>query len=154
MVDPLWSGTCWSTFKYFIILIVSTYYILCIRWIIKCFSRYWPNSCFYLNFPGDTEEWEETLCQELWPGLELFTSRQTSGKKCCRLSEAWYVRFLFVRVFERGIVFYRIPRLIITQTGCLRNARFRFSHLLQLICVQEVCSWYLSWSISRRDGLE
>jgi hypothetical protein len=28
--------SCWSTFKYFIILIVSTYYILCISWIIKC----------------------------------------------------------------------------------------------------------------------
>ena len=36
MMDPLWSETCRSTFKYFIILIVSTYYILCISWIIKC----------------------------------------------------------------------------------------------------------------------
>jgi len=36
MMDRLWSETCWSTFKYFIILIVSTYYILCISWIIKC----------------------------------------------------------------------------------------------------------------------
>jgi len=36
MMDPLWSETYWSTFKYFIILIVSTYYILCISWIIKC----------------------------------------------------------------------------------------------------------------------
>ena len=27
---------CWSTFKCFIILIVSTNYILCISWIIKC----------------------------------------------------------------------------------------------------------------------
>jgi len=36
MMDPLWSETCWSIFKYFIILIVSTYYILCISWIIKC----------------------------------------------------------------------------------------------------------------------
>ena len=35
-MDPLWSETCWSTFKYFIILIVSTYYILCISWIMKC----------------------------------------------------------------------------------------------------------------------
>jgi len=35
-MDPLRSETCWSTFKYFIILIVSTYYILCISWIIKC----------------------------------------------------------------------------------------------------------------------
>jgi len=26
---------CWSILKYFIILIVSTYYILCISWIIK-----------------------------------------------------------------------------------------------------------------------
>ena len=36
MMDPLWSETCWSTFKYFIILIVSTYYILCIGWMINC----------------------------------------------------------------------------------------------------------------------
>ena len=28
--------SCLSTFKYFIILILSTYYILCISWIIKC----------------------------------------------------------------------------------------------------------------------
>jgi len=33
LCDP---KTCWSTFKYFIILIVSTYYILCISWVIKC----------------------------------------------------------------------------------------------------------------------
>ena len=35
MMDFLWSETRWSTFKYFIILIVSTYYILCISGIIK-----------------------------------------------------------------------------------------------------------------------
>ena len=36
-MDALWSETCWSTFKYFIILVVSIYYILCISWmIIKC----------------------------------------------------------------------------------------------------------------------
>jgi len=35
-MDTLGSETCRSTFKYFIILIVSTYYILCISWIIKC----------------------------------------------------------------------------------------------------------------------
>ena len=35
MMVPLLSETCWSTFKYFIILILSTY-ILCISWIIKC----------------------------------------------------------------------------------------------------------------------
>jgi len=28
--------TYWRTFKYFLILSVSTYYILCISWIIKC----------------------------------------------------------------------------------------------------------------------
>jgi len=27
-MDPLWSETCWSTFKYYIILIVSAYYII------------------------------------------------------------------------------------------------------------------------------
>jgi len=36
MMDLLWSETRWSIFKYFIILIVSTYCILCISWIIKC----------------------------------------------------------------------------------------------------------------------
>ena len=35
MIYPLLSETCWSTFKYFIILIVSIYYILRISWIIK-----------------------------------------------------------------------------------------------------------------------
>jgi len=36
MMDPLRSDTCWSTFKYFVISIVSTYYILSISCIIKC----------------------------------------------------------------------------------------------------------------------
>jgi len=36
MMDPLCSETCWTTFNYFIILIVSTYYIIYISWIIKC----------------------------------------------------------------------------------------------------------------------
>jgi len=36
MMDPLRSATCWSTFRYFKILIVSTYYLLCIGWIMKC----------------------------------------------------------------------------------------------------------------------
>jgi len=40
MMDPLRSETCWSTFKYFIILIVSTCYILCIGWVIKCLSSF------------------------------------------------------------------------------------------------------------------
>ena len=35
-MDPLWPETCWSTFKYFIILIVSANYMLSISWIIKC----------------------------------------------------------------------------------------------------------------------
>jgi len=43
-MDPLWSETCWSTFKYFIILIVSTYYILCISWIVKCLT--WSYVCY------------------------------------------------------------------------------------------------------------
>ena len=35
-MDFLWFETCWSTFEYFVILIASTYYLLCISWIIKC----------------------------------------------------------------------------------------------------------------------
>ena len=35
-MDPLWYETCRRTFKYFIILIVTTNYILCISWITQC----------------------------------------------------------------------------------------------------------------------
>jgi len=54
MMDPLWSETCWSTFKYFIILIVSTYYILCISWIIKCLM-YQANELFVFRRVRKTE---------------------------------------------------------------------------------------------------
>ena len=37
-MDPVWSETCRSTIKYFIILIVSTCYILCTDWIAKCLT--------------------------------------------------------------------------------------------------------------------
>jgi len=52
-MDPLWSETCWSTFKCFIILIVSTYYILCISWTIKR-SIHCPSSSFRRDVPGST----------------------------------------------------------------------------------------------------
>jgi len=61
MMDPLWSETCWSTFKYFIILILSTYYILCISWIInssiiidaRCKHEH-DSSCFQTIPPRNT----------------------------------------------------------------------------------------------------
>jgi len=40
-MDPLWSETCCSTFKYFIILSVSTYYIMRISWINIVFIYHW-----------------------------------------------------------------------------------------------------------------
>jgi len=43
MMDPPCSETCWSTFKYFVILSVSTYYILCISWIVKCLTMSRPS---------------------------------------------------------------------------------------------------------------
>ena len=56
-MDLLWSETFWSTFKYFIILIVSTYYILCISWILKCLitcpmfkSRHWTRDRYFLLY--------------------------------------------------------------------------------------------------------
>ena len=55
MMDPLCSETCWSTFKYFINLIMSTYYILCISWIIKCLividARRKREKCGYMFQP-------------------------------------------------------------------------------------------------------
>ena len=50
MMDPLRSETRWSAFKYFIILIVSTYYILFISWIIKCLIII-DERCKYENSP-------------------------------------------------------------------------------------------------------
>jgi len=47
-MDPLWCETCLSTFKYFTILIVSTYCILCIGWVIQCLTgiRYLHSESF------------------------------------------------------------------------------------------------------------
>jgi len=49
--DPLCT-TCWSTFKYFIILILFTYCILCISWIITCLviSNLLPPEFYFLSF--------------------------------------------------------------------------------------------------------
>ena len=47
MMDPLWSETCWIIFKYFIILIVSINYILCISWITMCLNTF---KTFILSF--------------------------------------------------------------------------------------------------------
>jgi len=41
MMDPLWSETCWSTFKYFIILIVSTNYIIVYKLDNNVFICWW-----------------------------------------------------------------------------------------------------------------
>ena len=35
-MDVVGAMACWSTFKYFIILTVSTHYIFCISWKIEC----------------------------------------------------------------------------------------------------------------------
>ena len=56
-MDPLRSETCWSTFKYFIIVIVSTYYMVCIsliiKWLISIDARCKHEDCWY-NFNGTT----------------------------------------------------------------------------------------------------
>jgi len=40
-MDPPWSETCWSTFKYFIILIISKNYIFVHLLVNKVFNRHW-----------------------------------------------------------------------------------------------------------------
>ena len=57
MRDPLWYETCWSTIKYFINSIVSTYYMLWISWAIKCLIIIdarckHEEHCFVWKFPG------------------------------------------------------------------------------------------------------
>jgi hypothetical protein len=62
-MDPLWFETCWGIFKYFLILIVSTYDILCISSIIKCLdyvlSSAWLKytaSCVISGFRREVDE--------------------------------------------------------------------------------------------------
>ena len=61
MTDPLWYETCRSTFKYFIILIISPYYILCISWIIKCIVII-DVSCLVCSLTVDHGEYICSFC--------------------------------------------------------------------------------------------
>ena len=107
-MDPLWSEICWSTFKYFVILIVSTYYILCISWIKKCLSiqvfltlilltwRIWwaPNNAsrWQMGFNSALKVLKETagcFClsttRTVWGQLQLACrSRYTSLSRCVK----------------------------------------------------------------------
>jgi len=69
MMDPLWSETCWRTFKYFIILIVSTNYILCMSWIIKCliFKREVRGGRFFKEVGKYVPDYTAS-----YPGLQQF----------------------------------------------------------------------------------
>ena len=79
-MDSLWSEICWSTFKYFIILIVSVYDILCIRWIIKCLiiiDRWCkhedPHKCKkkYQKWKKKSKNKENILLNDRWSRTEI-----------------------------------------------------------------------------------
>jgi len=92
-MDPLWPETCWRTLKYLINVIVSTYYILCISWIIKCLviidarcrheelRNYWPPDLRMLHF-GEGRIHNETR-QSLWTFTLL-------NMQSLRTTDKWY----------------------------------------------------------------
>ena len=96
-MDPLWSKTFWSTFKYFIILFVSTYCILCISWIIKCLIQqdcllksYWfTGTVFLISFVDDhwylvhTSTFEDSMCQ--FHNCNTFGNRESYFYEDCSL---------------------------------------------------------------------
>jgi len=81
-MDRLWSETCWNTFKYFIILIVSTYYILCISWIIKCLmlAPFFPEN--------------HAVYEIMWKNMVKPDSPQTTDnitlRSACRITKQQY----------------------------------------------------------------
>jgi len=58
LCDPKHIG---GLLKYFIILVVSTYYILCISWIIKCLISYPHFTCVYLAVMLTGMPWAHTV---------------------------------------------------------------------------------------------
>ena len=74
-MDPLWSETCWRTFKYFIILIVSKYYILYISGIIKCL--------IIIDARCKHEDYKKSsLIERLLNSYECFSSMYVLGHRC------------------------------------------------------------------------
>jgi len=95
MMDPLWSETCWSIFKYFIILIVSTYYILYISWIIK-YLIIIDAQCKHGRFNKISSE------VELHPSMSSFTFLVKTEVYCFLFTTQQYFLFtLFVRCKQR-----------------------------------------------------
>jgi len=86
MMDLLWSETCWSTFKYFIILIVSTVVkVLCYKSEGRWFDPIWCQWIFYLY---------KILQIALWPWGRLGLQQKwasgvfpgVKGGRCVRLT--------------------------------------------------------------------
>jgi len=114
-MDPLWSETCRSTFKYFIILIVSTYYILFISWIIKCL--------FIIDARCRHGDSFLVLC--LWRNMHNNQLPSLPKASVCRLSSlfSWLVDPTCLSCFVvsvRGIVLVSCIRPLITVS---RNCR-------------------------------
>ena len=80
-MDPLWSETCWSTFKYFMVLIVFTYYILRISWLIKCLIT--TTKLMHFRMESQLLAKPENWLTGNWNGIQIVpssfsTSKQTS----------------------------------------------------------------------------
>jgi len=78
-MDPLWSETCWNTFKYFVILILYMCYLIVHMLDNKTPIRYTVNGLFFLDAEGIS--YDLPLVEKL--GI-LFWSRKligTSDKK-------------------------------------------------------------------------
>ena len=98
-MDPLWSETCWNTFKYFIILIVYIYYIFvhwldnklfnCHWWMVQTRRTMYCCLIFVVNVSKILQDVLKTLAQHrenyYYTREDVRTGRKVSKRqnKCC-----------------------------------------------------------------------
>ena len=114
MMDPLWSETCWSTFKYFIILIVSTYYILCISWLIKSSIKLHVTllNKYFLAHLVSKKHLLVSSCPSVLASVRIYQC----GFHWTDLLEIWYWRLSRISV-QRSQILFKLDRNVGHFTG-------------------------------------
>ena len=135
-MDPQWSETCWSTFKYFIILIVSTYYILCISWVIKCLIIIYAR-CRH-----------EDRCSVIVPRLLFWNLPSIMAGEKCRLLN-FGVLFQNIRNYDaRDVNSKSQPRLLLLllQVSLPYLVNMWLPHSSQIV-FPGFCFWISLWKL-------
>jgi len=142
-MDPLWSENCWNTFKYFIIFILSKYYILCISWIMNC-SIIIDARCKHEDAKWTCRIINDLLCvASRWTIINITSHIDHVYKNCETGSACWRlnknitnVQHVMSIIIKHDLkpqtlfqsILYSVPNMSL---GCLLPALFKFHKIFE-----------------------